>query len=178
MADAGSTKKLVMGRIGAAHGIRGEVRITPFTADPLSLAGYGPLETDRPGLTVTIAAARLNGNVLVARLVGIGDRNAAEALNGVSLLLDRERLPPPEGDDDFYHADLIGLEARLADGHILGTISAVPNFGASDLLEVSASGETFLFPFTKAVVPEVNIRAGYVVIVPPLDADPGEEEPD
>ena len=176
---AGDGDKILLGRIGAAHGIKGEVRIASFTADPLAIAGYGPLATSRPGLTVEIAAIRLGNNVVVARLKGVADRTAAERLNGVELFIARDRLPATEDDDDFYHADLIGLEARLTSGVVLGTVNAVPNFGADDLLEVRApDGETFLFPFTRKVVPEVQPAKGYVVIEPPLDADPGEEEPD
>lgn len=179
MADA-SPKQLLMGRIGAAHGIRGEVRITSFTEEPLALKDYGPLATNRPGLVLEIEAARATTNVLVARLKGVTDRNAAEKLNGVELYVDRDKLPPTADDDDFYHADLIGLEARLADGSVLGTVTAIPNFGASDLLEVrdGRTGDTFLYPFTKAVVPEVRLADGYLVIEVPVEADPGEEEPD
>ena len=179
MTDA-SPKQLLMGRIGAAHGIRGEVRITSFTEEPLALKDYGPLATNRSGLVVEIEAARATTNVLVARLKGITDRNAAEKLNGVELFVDRDRLPPTSGEDDFYHADLIGLEARLVDGSVLGTVTAIPNYGASDLLEVrdGRTGDTFLYPFTKAVVPEVHVADGYLVIEVPVDADPGEEEPD
>ena len=174
-----SDKRILMGRIGAAHGIKGEVRIQSFTAEPLALVDYGPLDTNRPGLVIEIEAARTTTNVLVARLKGIGDRTAAEKLNGVELYLDRERLPPA-GDDDFYHADLIGLEARLADGSVLGKVSALPNFGAGDLIEVSdaRTGDTFLYPFTQRVVPEVHVAEGYLVIEIPIEADPGEEEPD
>ena len=169
-----------MGRIGAAHGTKGEVRIQSFTAEPLALADYGPLITDRPGLTIEIESARATTNVLVARLKGVTDRTAAERLNGVELFVERDRLPPTEGDDDFYHADLIGLDARLGDGTVLGKVSAVPNFGASDLIEVTdaRSGDVFLYPFTRTVVPEIRIAEGYLVIEVPLDADPGEEEPD
>jgi 16S rRNA processing protein RimM len=169
-----------MGRVGAAHGIRGEVRITSFTEEPLALKDYGPLATNRPGLVLEIEAARATTNVLVARLKGVTDRNAAEKLNGVELYVDRDKLPPTADDDDFYHADLIGLEARLADGSVLGTVTAIPNFGASDLLEVrdGRTGDTFLYPFTKAVVPEVRLADGYLVIEVPVEADPGEEEPD
>ena len=94
------------------------------------------------------------------------DRNAAEKLNGVELYVDRDKLPPTEDDDDFYHADLIGLEARLADGTVIGEVTAIPNFGAGDLIEVrdARSGDTYLYPFTKAVVPEVRIADGYLVI--------------
>jgi 16S rRNA processing protein RimM len=168
-----------MGRIGAAHGIKGEVRIQSFTEEPLALASYGPLSTSKPGLTIEIETARATTNVLVARLKGVSDRTAAEKLNGVELYIDRESLPPAD-DDDYYHADLIGLEARLGDGTVLGTVIAIPNFGASDLIEVRdmRSGDTFLYPFSKAVVPEVHIAEGYLVIEVPTEAEPGEEEPD
>ena len=174
-----SGKKLLMGRIGAAHGIKGEVRIQSFTEEPLALASYGPLSTSKPGLTIEIETARATTSVLVARLKGVSDRTAAERLNGVELYVDREKLPPAD-DDDYYHADLIGLEARLGDGTVLGTVIAIPNFGASDLIEVrdARSGDTFLYPFSKAVVPEVHIAEGYLVIEVPTEADPGEEEPD
>ena len=176
---ANAPRQLLMGRIGAAHGIKGEVRIQSFTEDPLALVDYGPLSTNRPGLTIEIETARATTNVLVARIKGVADRTAAEKLNGVELFVDRDRLPPAT-DDDFYHADLIGLAARLADGTVLGKVSAVPNFGASDLIEVTdpQSGDTYLYPFTRAVVPEIHIEAGYLVIEIPLDAEPGEEEPD
>ncbi len=179
MADT-SPKRLLMGRIGAAHGIKGEVRITSFTAEPLALRDYGPLGTNKPGLMIEIETARATTNVLVARIKGVTDRTAAEKLNGVELYVDRDRLPAPEDDDDFYHADLIGLEARLADGTAIGTVTAIPNYGASDLIEVRdpRSGDTYLYPFTKAVVPHVKLADGYLVIEVPLDAEPGEEEPD
>jgi 16S rRNA processing protein RimM len=179
VARAGDNK-LLMGRIGAAHGIKGEVRIQSFTEDPLALASYGPLSTNKPGLTIKILAARTTTNVLVARLEGINDRNAAEKLNGVELYVDRALLPDPDDDDDFYHADLIGLKARLADGSEIGEVMAVPNFGAGDLLEIRdpRSGDTYLYPFSKAVVPEVRVAEGYLLIDPPIEAEPGEEEPD
>ena len=176
----GRPNLLLMGRIGAAHGIKGEVRVQSFTEEPMALMDYGQLSTNRPGLTVTIESARSTTNVLVARLKGVTDRTAAEKLNGVELYVDRDKLPPPDADDDFYHADLIGLAARLGDGTVLGKVSAIPNFGAGDLLEVTdaRTGDTYLYPFTKAVVPEVHIADGYVLIEVPVEADPGEEEPD
>jgi len=180
LADDGKPNLLLMGRIGAAHGIKGEVRLQSFTEDPLALAGYGPLRTNRDGLTIVIEAARGTTNVLVARLKGVADRNAAEKLNGVELYVDRALLPATEDEDDFYHVDLIGLTARLVDGTVIGTVTAVPNFGAGDILEVRAANgqETFLFPFTHAAVPEIRLADGYLVIDPPTEADPGEEEPD
>ena len=105
--------RLLMGRIGAAHGIKGEVRIQSFTEEPMALMDYGELSTNRPGLTVTIESARSTTNVLVARLKGVVDRTAAEKLNGVELYVERDRLPTiADDDDDFYLVDLIGLEAR------------------------------------------------------------------
>jgi 16S rRNA processing protein RimM len=174
-----SDEKILVGRIGAAHGIAGEVRITTFTAEPLAIGSYGPLLTDRPGITVAIEKARQSKGIVIARLEGVADRNAAEALNGTALYITREKLPPPDDEDDFYHSDLIGLEARLDDGHVLGEVVAVPNYGAGDILEVKdpRSGDTYLYPFTRAVVPEVRIAEGYLVIAPPLDVEPGEEEP-
>jgi 16S rRNA processing protein RimM len=171
---------ILMGRIGAAHGIKGEVRIQSFTEDPMALVDYGPLVTSKPGFTVTILSARTTTNVLVARLAGVSDRAAAEKLNGVELFVPRALLPEPEDEDDFYHADLIGLRARLIDGTEIGVVAAVPNFGAGDLLEIRdpRAGDTYLYPFSKAVVPEIRIADGYLVIAPPVEAEPGEEEPD
>lgn len=171
-----TSRKLLMGRIGAAHGIKGEVRIQSFTEDPLAIMDYGPLATNKPGLTIEILDARTTTNVLVARIKGVPDRNAAEKLNGVELYIDRALLPEIEDEDDFYHADLIGLDARLADGTSIGEVITVPNFGAGDMLEIRdrASGDTRFIPFTKAAVPEVHIADGYVVVVPPVEIE-GEE---
>ncbi|NGP16709.1 ribosome maturation factor RimM [Devosia aurantiaca] len=178
MADTSSL--ILLGTIGAAHGIKGEVRITSHTQDPEAIASYGPLSTDRPGLAITIEVARLQKNVLIARLAGIRDRDAAEKLNGVSLFVERAKLPEHDDEDDFYHADLIGLDARLDTGVSIGRVIALHNHGAGDLIEIQdeLKGDTFLFPFTKAVVPTIRIAEGFLVISPPLDADPGEEEPD
>jgi len=174
------SNRVFLGQIGAAHGIKGHVRIATHTQDPLDIGNYGPLETDRPGLTVTLSKLRVHKTVVVAQIKGISDRNEAEALNGVSLFVDRSKLPEVEDEDDFYHTDLIGLDARLDTGVVIGKVSALPNFGAGDLLEVRDpnSGDTYLYPFTKAVVPQVNIAEGYLTIVVPLDAEEGEEEPD
>ena len=175
-----NTSRILLGQIGAAHGIKGAVRIAAHTQDPLAIGSYGPLHTDRPGLTITIDQLRLHKNVVVAHIKGVADRDAAEKLNGISLFVDRERLPEPEDEDDFYHADLIGLEARLQSGQIIGQVSALPNFGAGDLIEIRDpnSGDTYLYPFTRAVVPTVHIAEGYLVIEVPLEAPEGEEEPD
>ncbi|HTO28674.1 MAG TPA: ribosome maturation factor RimM [Devosia sp.] len=172
--------KIFLGQIGAAHGIKGQVRIATHTQDPEAIGSYGPLDTDRPGLTITLTKVRVQKNVVIAHIKGIADRTAAEQLNGVSLFVDRDRLPETEDEDDFYHADLIGLEARLDSGVTIGKVSAIPNFGAGDLIEIrdDQSGDTYLYPFTKAVVPVVDLAGGFLTIVVPLDAAEGEEEPD
>lgn len=181
MAADASSRKLLMGRIGAAHGIKGEVRIQSFTEDPLAIMDYGPLATNKPGLVIEITDARTTTNVLVARIKGFSDRNAVEKLNGVELFIDRDLLPEIEDEDDYYHADLIGLDARLEDGSSIGEVITVPNFGAGDMLEIrdKAIGDTRFIPFTKAAVPEVHIAAGYVVVVPPIEIEaeePGDED--
>jgi 16S rRNA processing protein RimM len=166
-------RRIVVGRIGAAHGIKGEVRVKSFTAAPLQLAGYGPLQA-ADGRTFTVVAARPAGaspDMLVVRFAGIGDRNAAEALNGLDLSVPRDRLREPEP-DEFYHADLIGLDAVTPAGVPLGTIVAVPNYGAGDLLEIAPpKGPTLLVPFTRVAVPEVDLVAGRVIVSPPLEAE-------
>jgi len=174
------TNRILLGQIGAAHGIKGQVRIATHTQDPEAIGSYGPLETDRPGLIITLTKIRLQKNVVVANIKGVTDRTAAEQLNGVSLFVDRSKLPEIDDEDDFYHADLIGLDARLASGVSIGKVSAILNFGAGDLIEVrdAQSGDTYLYPFTKAVVPVVRIADGYLTIEVPLDAEEGEEEPD
>ncbi len=165
-----SDKKILMGRIGAAHGLAGEVRINSFTSDPLSIAAYSELLTSRPDLSITITKARLSKNVLIAKLAGIDDRTKAEALNGVELFVAYSSIAQSEDDDEFLHADLIGLEARLKDGTVFGEIIAVPNFGAADLLEIrEPTGKTTLFSFTHEVVPEIHVKQGYVIVAPPQE---------
>ncbi|EJW09915.1 16S rRNA processing protein RimM [Rhodovulum sp. PH10] len=173
---AGAARKDVcVARIGAPHGVRGEMRLWSFTADPAAVKDYGPLHA-RDGRVFEIESLRPAKDCLVARLKGVGDRDAAEALKNLDLFVAREKLAAPE-EDEFYHADLIGLAAVDTAGQPLGTVIAVQNFGAGDILEIAPSrGRTFLAPFTKAMVPEVDVSGGRVVLDPP----PGffdEEEP-
>src|SRR5262249_18536565 len=132
---APTARAILVAEIGAAHGLKGEVRLRSFTADPLAVKDYGVLE-DETGRTFEIASLRPAKDVLLARLAGVADRTAAESLRGVKLYLPRERLPPADDADTFYHVDLIGLTAVGRDGRPLGTVIAVHNFGAGDLLEV------------------------------------------
>lgn len=180
--------RVCVGAIAAAHGIKGEVKIKTFTADPLSVAAYGPVSDETGARSFRLSHVRAPGgaageSVVLARLEGVTDRNAAEALRGLRLYVSRDVLPEPEA-DEFYHHDLIGLTAVLVTGEKLGTVEAVHNFGAGDLLEVSRDGKSsVMVPFTNAVVPTVDLKAGKVVIDPPeglFDEGPvnGEERPD
>ena len=166
--------RIRVARIGAAHGIRGEVKLWSFTEDPLAVTNYGPLETADGARRFEIEAARPAKDFLVARLKGVGDRNAAETLRNTDLFVPRDRLPPIEEADTFYHADLVGLSAVSEEGAALGTVSAIHNFGAGDLIEIAppAGGEPLLLPFTEATVPTIDLKAGrIVVIVPPAASE-------
>lgn len=161
---------ILVAQIGAAHGLKGEVRVKALTADPRSLKRYSPLAT-RDGRLFHVEAARPAGaspDMLVVRFRGIGDRNASEALNGTDLYIPRDRLPAIADEDEYYHADLIGLAAATIAGEELGTVIAVHNFGAGDILEVGPRrGPTLLVPFTRAVVPAVDLAGGRLTIDPP-----------
>jgi 16S rRNA processing protein RimM len=161
--------RIRVARIGAAHGIRGEVKLWSFTEDPLAVTNYGPLETADGARRFEIEAARPAKDHLVARLKGVGDRNAAETLRNTDLFVPRDRLPPIADADTFYHADLVGLSAVSEDGAALGTVSAIHNFGAGDLIEIAPAtgGEPLLLPFTEATVPTIDLKAGRIVVVMP-----------
>jgi len=161
---------VVVGQVGAAHGIKGEVRLRSFTETPMDIAGYAPL-TAPDGRCFEIEAARPAAgsapDMLVVRFKGIDERGAAEALNGIELSVTRDRLPEPQ-EDEFYHADLIGLAAVTVGGQTLGTVIAVNNYGAGDILEIAPPrGTPILVPFTRAAVPEVDVTGGRVVVDPP-----------
>lgn len=168
-------KPLLLAVIGAAHGVKGEVRVKSFTADPAALGDYGTLFTE-DGRAFEIERLRPSKGVVVVKFKGIDDRNAAEALNGLSLSVDRGALPAADA-NEFYHADLIGLQAFDTAGNPLGTVVAVQNFGASDILEIApARGPSLLVPFTKVSVPDIDIPAGRLVIVPPTEIEAREED--
>jgi 16S rRNA processing protein RimM len=161
--------RIRVARIGAAHGIRGEVKLWSFTEDPMAVAHYGPLETADGARCFEIEAARPAKDHLVARIAGVGDRNAAEKLRNIDLFVPRERLPPIEEADTFYHADLVGLAAISENGAALGTVVAIHNFGAGDLIEIepAAGGEPLLLPFNETTVPTIDLKVGRIVVVPP-----------
>jgi 16S rRNA processing protein RimM len=164
-------ERICVAQIGGAHGLRGEVKLKSFTADPMAVKDYGPLTTEDGSASFEIDMLRAAKGHLVARFRGIDDRNAAERLANLRLFVPRERLPPPAA-DEYYHADLIGLCAVTADGTEIGTVAAVHDFGAGDILEVrpQAGGTTIMVPFTAAFVPSVDIAGGRIVVMPLEDA--------
>jgi 16S rRNA processing protein RimM len=160
-------ERVLVGAIAGAHGVRGQVRIKSFTDDPAGVAAYGPVSDEsgqrRFALIVTGAA---KGGV-IARIDGVLDRTAADALRGLRLYVPRTALPPPSA-GEYYRADLIGLSAELSDGTRYGRVADVQDYGAGDLLEIARlDGTTELLPFTDRIVPAVDVAAGRVVIEPP-----------
>ena len=161
-------------RIGAAHGVRGAVKLWTFTEDPLAVQSYGPLMTKDGARQFEIANLRAAKDHLVATFRGIASRNDAETLNGIELYVPREKLPDTD-DGEYYHADLIGLAAVNAADEPLGRVIAIHNFGAGDIIEIAPpKGPTLLLPFSNAVVPTVDIAGGRVVIELPQQIE-GEE---
>jgi 16S rRNA processing protein RimM len=166
-----ASARVCLGQFGAPHGVRGEVRLRSFTADPDAIAAYGPLETE-DGHVVQIESLRWAKDHFVARLAGVADRDAAERLTNVKLYVLRERLPAPDHADEFYHADLVGLAVVDRDGRKLGTVVAVHNFGAGDLIEVRPTdgNTTQMLLFNEATVPVVDLAAGRLVVEPPTES--------
>jgi 16S rRNA processing protein RimM len=163
----GKDDRVLLGDIGAAQGLKGEVRLRSYTADPAAITDYGALEDDS-GRPIEIAALRPGPKGLIARIKGVDTREAAEALTGTKLYLPRERLPARE-DEEWYYSDLIGLEAVDASGLTLGTVAGIHNFGAGDIIEVrpASGGEALLVPFTESNVPEIDVARRRLTLIPP-----------
>jgi len=163
-------ERVLLGVIVGAKGIRGEVKIKSFTEDPENIAAYGPLEDASGKTTFKVKVVGFSKGLPVARIAGISDRTAAEALKGTELYVARERLPETEDGEEYYHADLIGLAVFFRDGTKLGTIERVFDFGAGDMLDVrpdptsSNVREAVLVPFTAERVPVVDVAGGRVVV--------------
>ncbi|MBR0755168.1 ribosome maturation factor RimM [Bradyrhizobium jicamae] len=158
-------------RIGAAHGVRGAVRLWTFTEDPLAVRDYGPLMTKDGSRQFEVTHLREAKDHLVATLKGVATRDDAERLNGIELYVPRDRLPDTE-DGEYYHTDLIGLAAVTTAEQPLGKVIAIHNFGAGDIIEIAPpQGATMLLPFTNAVVPTVDLAAGRVIIELPQEID-------
>lgn len=170
--------RILLGHFSAAHGIRGEVLIKSLTGDPAAIGDYGPLSDETGNRSFQVKVLRVTAKGVVARVVGIDDRNDAEALRGVKLFIDRHQLPPADA-GEFYHTDLIGLAAFATDGVHVGEVTAVHNFGAGDLLEILLAGSrrTEFVPFDKTYTPDVDIKAGRVVVVlPDVENDDGPDD--
>ena len=166
-ASAQPANLVLMGRFGAPHGVRGEIRLQSFTAEPLSIAAYGPLFDKSGARRFVLESAREQGReMLVVSVEGVGDRDAAQRLSGTELYLPRDCLPAPEA-DEYYLADLIGLRVESAEGVELGQVIALRNFGAGDILEArpQGGGESQFYPFTKALAPIVDVAGGRIVVV-------------
>lgn len=162
---------VVVGVIGAAHGLRGEIRLKSYTQDPMAIGDYGPLRL-QDGRSVTVKPLRfLRDDLIIAKLGGIDDRTQAESLTGLHLSLSRERLPALTDDDEFYHADLVGLKVVDQAGDVLGHIVGLFNHGAGDMLEIRLAkpAPTDFLPFTKEFVPKIDIKSGFVEVVLPKD---------
>jgi 16S rRNA processing protein RimM len=164
-------ERVCVAQFGAAHGVRGEVRLKSFTADPMDVTRYGDLEAEDGSRSFRIEAARPQKDMLVVRLAGVRDRNTAETLTHLKLFVPRDRLPAAE-EGEFYYADLIGLAATTRDGAPVGTVIAVHDFGAGDILEIKpASGPSIMIPFTEAAVPVVDIAGRTLVVDPPAETE-------
>jgi 16S rRNA processing protein RimM len=169
--------RVLLAHIAGAHGIRGEVLVKTYTGAPEDVASYGALSDKTGGRQFTLRVVRVTPKGVIARITGVDDRNAAEALKSTALYVDRAKLPAT-AEDEFYHNDLIGLAAVAPDASVLGRISNVFDYGAGTILEVSLSdgGKTELVPFTKACVPLVDLAARRVTVVIP-EVVAGEEPP-
>ncbi len=163
---------ILMGVFGAPHGLKGEIRIKTFTGDPLSIGRYGPLLT-KDGKSFKLTSVRPANEVVIARIKGVADRNAAQALTNIELYVRRAMLGDIKDEDEFFHADLIGLSVENPGGEALGTVVSIPNFGAGDMVEIRppTGGITFVIPFTKKAVPVIDVAAKRIVVDPPHEID-------
>jgi 16S rRNA processing protein RimM len=173
-----SPDRVLLGVFGRPHGVRGLVRVQSFTADPADIAAYGPLADEAGARTFALRVVQ-RGEMPVVAVEGVADREAAAKLTGTRLYLARDRLPVPD-DDEFYHADLIGLAVEDGSGRRLGTVASVNDHGAGTFLEIETGAQPLLLPFTRAAVPVVDLAGGRVVIVPPgeIVVPPSAEQPE
>ena len=160
---------ILVGRVAGSFGVRGEVRISTYTEEPMAVARFKALLRQDGSLALTVASARPVKDGIIARCPGVEVKEAADALRGLRLYVPRDSLPEPD-EDEFYLSDLIGLPVRhVATGEAIGVVKAVQNFGAGDLLEIQPElgGQTWYLPFTRAAVPEVRIKEGVILADPP-----------
>lgn len=162
-------EKLCLGVITGAHGIRGAVKVKSFTQDPVELTNYGALSDTNGNQVYDLSIIGQAKGLLIVKIAGITNRNQAEDLKGTELFIQRETLPEAEN-GEFYHADLVGLKALDQDGDLYGIVKALFDFGAGDILEIQRyDGKSVMYPFTLAVVPDININEGFLTIIPPAE---------
>ncbi len=167
-----TSKYLIVGRVSGAHGVRGDVRLSTFTQDPLAILDYRDLVRADGSAALTVLSARIAKGGVIARCKGIETKEQADGLKGLTLHVARSALPEPD-DDEYYLADLIGLSAVNTDGQRIGRVKSVQDFGAGDILEIDPAegGPTWYLPFTRLAVPEVQISTGQIVIVRPEEVE-------
>jgi|DEB0MinimDraft_10_1074344.scaffolds.fasta_scaffold97117_2 16S rRNA processing protein RimM len=175
---AGSEAPVCLGVVVGARGLKGDVRIKSFTADPQDVAAYGPVATD-DGQRLELKITGEAKGVVIARIAGISDRTAAEDLKGQRLYVARDALPQTEDEDEYYHADLIGMTVVDETDAECGTVIAIYDFGSGDVIDLRLTdGGTVMLPFTRAVVPKVDLSAGHLVVSrPALEAALADETP-
>jgi len=166
---------LCVGVIVGAHGVRGAVRIKSFTEQPTDLAAYVPVSDETGTRRHRITILGETKGMVTAKLEGVSDRNAAEALKGVKLWIDRAALPAPE-EEEFYYSDLVGLKAELADGTEVGRVKGLFDFGGGDVIEIVGPNGALMLPFTRKAVPVVDVAAGRLVVEPPEEVEAGKPE--
>lgn len=159
-------RQICVGQILGAHGVRGQAKLASFTDNVEDVASYGALSDEAGGRSFTITLGAWNKTHFICTLSSVATREQAEALKGTKLYVPRSRLPRPKA-GQYYYADLIGLEARLASGEVFGKVLDMKNFGAGDIIEISRPGGSELLPYNKDVVSKVEVEAGYLVINPP-----------
>jgi 16S rRNA processing protein RimM len=171
--------RVCVGAVVGAHGVRGQVRVKSFTADPADVAAYGPVQSEDGTKTYKLKVTGEAKGLVLVKLEGVNDRNAAEAMRGTRFFVARERLPELE-EDEFLYTDLVGLKAEDEEGAVLGTVKGVADFGAGELLDIVLSeGGSLMVPFTKAAVPVVDIANKRLVVIPPVfvEGDGASEAP-
>lgn len=167
---SGDDKYILVAQIGGAFGVKGEVKITAYTADAQALKAYSPLLDAKGQPALTIISARPDKHGLVAKVKELVTKEEADAARGRKLYIHRDQLPEPD-EDEFYLTDLVGLEGRDADDKVIGKVKSVQNFGADDMLEITPAegGPTWYLPFTKAATPEIKVAEGWLRIIRPVE---------
>lgn len=172
-AERPAQRLILVGRVAGAFGVRGELKVSTYTDDPLAVTRYGALLREDGSPAIVLTGGRVAKHGVVARSPGVETRDQAEALRGLRLFVSRDALPEPEDEDEYYLTDLVGLTARDPAGAEIGVVKSVQNFGAGDLLEIAPSDgtATWWLPFTREAVPDVRIPDGWLTAVRPAEVE-------